>query len=69
MGNLNVPMGVLMGDTSGNGTVSSTDVSQTKLQSGQGASASNYREDVVVTGGINATDVSAVKLKSGTALP
>ena len=69
MGNLVVPMGVLMGDTSGNGAVSSTDVTQDKLQSGQPISASNFREDVVVNGSINGTDVSTVKLKSGTALP
>jgi subtilisin-like proprotein convertase family protein len=69
MGNLVVPMGVLMGDTSGNGAVSSTDVTQDKLQSGQAVNASNCREDVVVNGNINGTDVSAVKLKSGTALP
>jgi hypothetical protein len=69
MGNLVVPMGVLLGDTSGNGAVSSTDVTQTKLQSGQAVSASNFREDVIVSGSINGTDVSSVKLKSGTALP
>ena len=67
--NVSIPMGVLLGDTSGNGAVSSTDVSQTKLQSGQAVSASNFREDVVVNGSINSSDVSTVKLKSGTALP
>ena len=69
MGNVVVPMSVLQGDTSGNGSVSSTDVSQTKSQSGQAVTVSNFREDVVVNGSINATDVSAVKGKSGTALP
>ena len=68
-GNVVVPMSVLNGDTSGNGTVTGTDVSQTKLQSGQAVTGSNFREDVVVSGTINGTDVSAVKLKSGTALP
>jgi subtilisin-like proprotein convertase family protein len=68
-GNVVVPMGVLQGDTSGNGAVSGTDVSQTKLQSGQSANAGNFRQDVVVNGTINGSDVSAVKLKSGTALP
>ncbi len=69
IGNLVVPMGILQGDTSGNGAVTGTDVSQTKSQSGQAANASNFREDVVVNGAINGSDVSAVKLKSGTALP
>ena len=68
-GNLNVQMGVLLGDTTGNGSVTGTDVSQTKLQSGQPVSASNFRSDVIVSGSINGTDVSSVKLKSGTALP
>jgi subtilisin-like proprotein convertase family protein len=68
-GDLIVPIGVLLGDTSGNGSVSSTDVTQTKLQSGQTVDASNFRDDVIVNGFINGTDVSAVKLKSGTALP
>jgi hypothetical protein len=68
-GDVPVAMSVLLGDTSGNGTVSSTDVTQTKLQSGQAVTASNFREDVIVSGAINGTDVSAVKLKSGTALP
>jgi uncharacterized delta-60 repeat protein len=69
MGDLSVAMSVLQGDTSGNGAVTGTDVSQTKLQSGQAVTASNFREDVVVNGTINGSDVSAVKLKSGTALP
>ena len=69
MGDLDVPMGILLGDTSGNGTVSSTDVTQTKSQTGQAINASNFREDVAVNGTINASDVSSVKLKSGTALP
>ena len=68
-GDVFVPMGVLLGDTSGNGTVNSSDVSLTKLKSGQAVDASNFREDVSVNGSINSSDVSTVKLKSGTALP
>ena len=64
-----VSVNMLIGDTSGNKTVNATDVSQTKLQSGQADTATNFREDVNVNGSINATDVSLVKLKSGTALP
>ena len=69
LGSLMVPMGILAGDTTGNGNVNATDVSQVKLQSGQPATGSNFRNDVNVSGSINATDVSSVKLKSGTALP
>jgi photosystem II stability/assembly factor-like uncharacterized protein len=68
-GNITIPMGILAGDTSGNGSVTGTDVSQTKLQSGQPVTGANFREDVVVTGSINGTDVGAAKLNSGTALP
>jgi dockerin type I repeat protein/parallel beta helix pectate lyase-like protein len=62
-------MGMLLGDTSGNGTVNSTDVSETKLRSGQVVGAANFRSDVNANGAINATDVSTVKLRSGSSLP
>ena len=68
-GNVAIQMAILVGDTNGNGSVNSSDVSQTKLQSGQAVTVSNFREDVTANGTINASDVSSVKLKSGTALP
>jgi hypothetical protein len=64
-----VSVNILAGDTSGNKTVNSTDVSQTKLQSGAAVSAANFREDVVVSGSINATDVSLVKSRAGFGVP
>jgi hypothetical protein len=67
--NVVVPMSVLLGDTSANGSVNSSDVSQTKAQSGTAASATNFRTDVTLNGVINSSDVSVVKSKSGTALP
>ena len=69
MGCVAIPMGVLLGDVTGNGSVNGSDVGQAKLQSGQGLSGSNFRNDVNVNGAINGSDVSTVKLKSGTALP
>ena len=69
LGDVTVPMGVLLGDTTGNRTVNASDVSQVKLQSGQTVSGSNFRTDVIVNGFVTATDVSTVKSKSGTALP
>ena len=66
---VNVPMGVLLGDTSGNGIVNATDVSQTKSRSGQAIDASNFRSDVNLNNSINGTDVSTIKSKVGTALP
>ena len=68
-GDVGVRMGVLVGDATGSATVNSTDVSQTKLRSGQAASAANFRSDFNASGTINATDVSTVKIRSGTSLP
>jgi hypothetical protein len=62
-------MGVLIGDTNGDGFVNSADISQTKSQSGQMVTSSNFREDVNTDGFINSADISLVKSKSGTALP
>jgi hypothetical protein len=66
---LPVTMGVLLGDTTGNGSVNSSDISQTQSQSGQPVTAGNFREDVTVNGLINSSDISLVQSKSGTALP
>ena len=68
-GDITIPMGMLIGDTSANGSVNAGDVSQTKTQSGAVVGAGNFREDVTVNGSINASDVNAVKTNSGTALP
>jgi hypothetical protein len=67
--NIDVPMSVLLGDTNANKAVNSTDVSQTKAQSGTAASNTNFRTDVTVNGLINSSDVSTVKLQSGTGIP
>ena len=64
-----IPMSVLVGDTTGDGSVNSADISQTKSQSGHGVTSSNFREDVTADGSINSADISIVKSKSGTALP
>jgi hypothetical protein len=62
-------MGALVGDTTGNGSVNSSDISQTQSQSGQPVTSANFREDVTVNGFINSSDISLVQSKSGTALP
>jgi len=64
-----VPVNFLLGDTTANGSVNSSDISQTQSQSGQPVSSSNFREDVTVNGQINSSDISLVQSKSGTALP
>ena len=68
-GDVFIPMGVLTGDTNGNGSVNASDVSQTKAQSGAAVTGSNFRTDVNSNGSINASDVSSVKSRSGTSLP
>ena len=64
-----IPMGVLLGDTGGNGTVTSSDIGQTKSRSGQTLDTANFRSDVNASGTINATDIGQVKAQSGTFLP
>jgi hypothetical protein len=60
----------LVGDTNGSGNVNATDIGQTKAGSGQAVSASNFRQDVNVSGGsINASDVGLVKAAAGSQLP
>lgn len=66
---INIPMGVLWGDTNGNRTVNAADVSQTKAQSGQPVTGANFRNDVNHNGSINAGDVSITKQYSGTGIP
>jgi hypothetical protein len=65
---VSAPMGVLIGDTTGNGAVNSSDIAQTQSQSGQPVTASNFREDVTINGVINSSDIALVQSKSGTAL-
>ena len=71
--NLSVPMAVLIGDTTGNGAVNSSDIVQTQSQSGHEVSGqegeNNFREDVTANGLINSSDISLVQSKSGTGLP
>ena len=68
-GDISVQMRVLVGDTTGNGSVNAGDVTQTKAQSGQPVTAANFRQDVTANGTINASDVTSVKIQSGTAVP
>jgi hypothetical protein len=62
---VSVQMAVLAGDSTGDRTVNSSDVSQTKARSGQSATSTSFRSDVTVDGTINSSDVSSVKSKSG----
>ena len=64
-----IPMSLLLGDTTANGIVNSSDISQTKAQSGQPVTGTNFRTDVTVSGDINSSDIGLTKSQSGTALP
>jgi uncharacterized protein (TIGR02597 family) len=65
-----VRVGILTGDVNGNGAVSATDVAQTKAQSGQSVTATNFRADLNASGGtITATDIALAKSRSGSSLP
>ena len=66
---LAIPMGVLAGDTNGDGTVNSGDSLQTRSRSGQALGATNFRSDVNVDGAVNTGDSLIVRSRSGSALP
>ena len=70
-GDVSSTMGVLIGDTNGDGVVNSADITQTRRQSGNvvAPDGSNFREDVTTDGVINSADITLVRRQSGTALP
>jgi type VI secretion system secreted protein VgrG len=61
-------MNVLVGDTTGNRTVNSSDMGQTKSQSGLNADAGNFRNDVTANGMINSSDIGQIRANSGNTL-
>jgi hypothetical protein len=69
IGDVVVPVNFLLGDTTANGAVNSSDIAQTQSQSGRAVTSSNFREDVTVNGAINSSDIATVQSKSGTGLP
>jgi Concanavalin A-like lectin/glucanases superfamily/Bacterial Ig domain/FG-GAP-like repeat len=65
-----VTMNALLGDTTGNKVVNSSDVSEAQFESGHPITSANFRDDVtVVEGNINSTDVSTIQAQSGTGSP
>jgi hypothetical protein len=68
-GDVSVTFGLLVGDTNASGAVNSTDIGETKTQSGEVATASNFRQDVTVNGVINSSDIGVVKSRSGNGFP
>jgi len=68
-GSMVIPMSILIGDTTGNGLVNSSDIAEIQSQSGQAVNSANLREDVTESGLINSSDIALTQSKSGTALP
>jgi hypothetical protein len=68
-GDVGAPMGLLVGDTNGDGFVNAGDALQTRNRSGQVTDAINFRSDVNVDGFINIGDTFVVRSRSGTFLP
>ena len=69
LGDVTVPMGVLLGDVTGNGVVSNPDVAAIKMQVAAPVGSSNFRDDVNANGVISNTDVSTSKAQVGGTLP
>ena len=61
-------VGILLGDTTGNGVVNSSDIAQVQSQSGLPVTSLNFREDVTGNGSINSSDIALVQSMSGTGL-
>lgn len=60
-----VRMTLMLGDTTGNGAVTSSDIAQTKASIGAPITTANFRTDVTANGSINSSDLGAVKAASG----
>jgi len=68
-GDVVIRMGILEGDSNGNGAVNAGDISQIKGRAGQVVSTANFRSDINANCSINAGDIALAKGKTGTALP
>ena len=69
-GDVAIPLRVLIGDTTGNGSVTASDIGQVKGQSGQAVYGANFRTDVTANGGsVTSSDLGMVKAAAGTQLP
>jgi hypothetical protein len=69
VGDVSLPFRVLIGDATGEGSVTTSDIGQVKSQAGQAVTASNFRADVTANGTITSSDIGLVKTKSGGQLP
>ena len=69
MSNVAIPMGLLVGDSNGDGFVNAGDALQTRNRSGQATDPTNCRSDVNADGFVNSGDTTVVRARSGTFLP
>ena len=66
---LSARVDLLVGDTNADRFVDSADIAQTKSQSGNAVTNTNFREDLNADGFLDSADIGLVKSKSGDALP
>jgi hypothetical protein len=70
IGDVSLPFRVLVGDTTADGSVTTSDIGQVKSQAGQAVTSANFRTDVTANGGIiTSSDIGLVKTASGGQLP
>jgi hypothetical protein len=69
LGNISVPMAVLLGDVDASGRVDSTDVFQVRQQTLQNTNSSNFRTDIDESGRIDSTDIFITRQQTLTSLP
>jgi hypothetical protein len=69
LGNVSVPMAVLLGDVNASARVDAADVSSVRQQTLQTVTTSNFRNDINVSGRIDAADVSIARQQTLTSLP
>jgi subtilisin-like proprotein convertase family protein len=70
VGNIVIPMSILIGDVNASASVTGVDVNLCKTQVGVPTiTSSNFRTDVNATGSVTGPDVNAIKAQVGTFLP
>jgi hypothetical protein len=69
VGNVVIPMGILLADVNASRRVDAADVSSVRQQTLQTITTSNFRNDINVSGRIDAADVSVARQQTLTSLP
>jgi uncharacterized repeat protein (TIGR01451 family) len=69
IGDVQIPMGVLLGDVNGSKRVDAADVSSVRQQTLQTVTIANFRNDINTSGRIDAADVSIARQQTLTSLP